>query len=113
MPVFSGGMWDLVPRPVIQSGPPTLRAQSFSHWTAREVSPFIFLKNLQLSFNLRTGPKLWSGKVNKASGKLYPFGLKSQKMESRETKAAGKWRENPEKKRIREEKPQTLFLDSA
>ena len=31
VPVLSSGMWDLVPRPVIQPGPRTLRAQNFSH----------------------------------------------------------------------------------
>ena len=35
---FSCSMWDLVPWPGMESGPPALEAQSFSHWTAREVS---------------------------------------------------------------------------
>ena len=30
-------MWDLVPRPGIEPGPPALAAQSLNHWTAREV----------------------------------------------------------------------------
>ena len=41
---LSSGMWDLAPRPWVQSEPPALGAQSLSHWTTREVpqsSPFI------------------------------------------------------------------------
>ena len=34
---LSWGMWYLVPWPGIESGPPALGAQSFSHWTTREV----------------------------------------------------------------------------
>ena len=33
----SWDMWDLVPWPEIQPGPPTLGAQNLSHWTIREV----------------------------------------------------------------------------
>ena len=35
--IFSCGIWDLVPRPVIEPEPPTLGACSLSHWTTREV----------------------------------------------------------------------------
>ena len=33
---LSYGMWDLVPWPGIEPGPPALGAQSLSHWTTRE-----------------------------------------------------------------------------
>ena len=39
--IFSCGMWDPVPRPGTEPGPPALRLQSPSHWTTREV-PGIF-----------------------------------------------------------------------
>ena len=35
--IFSCGMWDLVPRPGTEPGPPALRIQSLSHWAIREV----------------------------------------------------------------------------
>ena len=38
--IFSCGMWDLIPWPVIESGPPALRG-SLSHWVTREVPPSI------------------------------------------------------------------------
>ena len=34
---FSCGMWDLVPWPGIDPGPPALGARSLNHWTTREV----------------------------------------------------------------------------
>ena len=34
---LSCGMWDLVPWPWIETGPPSLGAWSLSHWTTREV----------------------------------------------------------------------------
>ena len=34
---FSCGMWNLVPWPGFEPGPPVLGAQSLSHWTTREV----------------------------------------------------------------------------
>ena len=34
---FRCGMWDLVPRPGIEPGPPAFRAWSLSHWPTREV----------------------------------------------------------------------------
>ena len=37
MQTLSGGMWDLVPWPETQFGPPALGAWSFSHWTTRAV----------------------------------------------------------------------------
>ena len=40
---FSCAMWDLVPRPGIEHGPPALGAQSVNHWTTRE-APGILLK---------------------------------------------------------------------
>ena len=42
--LFSWGMWDLVPRPGIEPGPPALGMQSLSHWTTREVPPSPFLR---------------------------------------------------------------------
>ena len=35
--IFSWSMWDLVPWPGIEPGPPALGAWSLSHWTSREV----------------------------------------------------------------------------
>ena len=35
-------MWDLVPGPVIEPGPPALGAWCLGHWTTREVCFFIF-----------------------------------------------------------------------
>ena len=37
MPSFSSGMWDLVPWPGIEPGPPAWGVQSLSPWTIREV----------------------------------------------------------------------------
>ena len=37
------GLWDLVPRPGIQPGPPPLGVQSLSHWTTWKVSRHSFL----------------------------------------------------------------------
>ena len=34
--LFSRGLWDLVPCPGIESGPPALGAWSVSHWTTRK-----------------------------------------------------------------------------
>ena len=42
MQTLSYGMWDLVPSPGIEPGPPALEAQSLSLWTTKEVpKPFI------------------------------------------------------------------------
>ena len=35
--IFSCSMWDLVPRPGIEHGPPALGARTLSHWTTSEV----------------------------------------------------------------------------
>ena len=37
MQTLSYGMWDLVPWPRIEPGPPTLGAQSLNHWTTKDV----------------------------------------------------------------------------
>ena len=37
-------MWDLVPRPGIEPGPPALGAQSLTHWTTRKVAHFFLFK---------------------------------------------------------------------
>ena len=42
-------MWDLVPRPGIEPGPPALEAQSLSPWTTREVLPFWSFLSIHLS----------------------------------------------------------------
>ena len=42
---LSCGMWDLVPWPGIEPGPPALTAQSLSHRTTREVPWCVFLWN--------------------------------------------------------------------
>ena len=45
---FSCGMWDLVPWPGIEPGPPELATWSLSHWTTREVPTttyFCFIKS--------------------------------------------------------------------
>ena len=47
---LSCGMWDLVPRPGIEPGPPALGAQSLSHWTTREVPKINFLKQEKFPF---------------------------------------------------------------
>ena len=36
-------MWDLVPQPGMEPGPPALGAWSLSHWTTREVPLGFFL----------------------------------------------------------------------
>ena len=48
--ILSCGMWDLVPRPGIEPGPPALGAQSLSHWTAREVPSLCFRHLMHISF---------------------------------------------------------------
>ena len=46
-------MWDLVPRPGIEPGPPALGAWSLTHWTTREVSRIHFkIRHLFKSFAL-------------------------------------------------------------
>ena len=39
---LSCSMWDLAPGPGVEPGPPSLGAQSLSHWTTREVPPFSY-----------------------------------------------------------------------
>ena len=39
-------MWDLVPRPGIEPGPPELGAQSLTHWTTRDVPIEVFLMTI-------------------------------------------------------------------
>ena len=36
---LSCSMWDLVPRPGVEPGPPALETQSLDHWTSKEVQP--------------------------------------------------------------------------
>ena len=35
-------MWDLVPQPGMEPGPPALGARSLTYWTTREVSETVF-----------------------------------------------------------------------
>ena len=42
--IFSCGIWNLVPWPGIEPGPPTFGTQSLSHWTTREVPVVISIK---------------------------------------------------------------------
>ena len=51
--IFSCGMWDLVPWPGIEPGPPALGARSLSHRTTREVPG---------DYILDTIPNVWSMK---------------------------------------------------
>ena len=44
--LWTPSMWDLVPWPGIEPGPPALGAQSISHWTTRAVPTWVF-KNTQ------------------------------------------------------------------
>ena len=46
-------MWDLVPRPGIEPGPPALGVQSLSHWTTREVPALLNIFHNR-KFNLET-----------------------------------------------------------
>ena len=43
MQTLSWGMWDLIPRPGMEPGPPVLGAWSLSHWTTREVLRILLL----------------------------------------------------------------------
>ena len=43
-------VWDLVPRPEIEPGPPALGAQSLTHQTTREVPPQSFLNIVFFQF---------------------------------------------------------------
>ena len=40
-------MWDLVPRPGMEPGPPSLGGRSLSHWTTKEVSLYPFSHQLK------------------------------------------------------------------
>ena len=41
--MLSYSMWDLVPRPQFEPGPPALGVWSLSYWTTREVPHILFL----------------------------------------------------------------------
>ena len=59
MPDLSCSVWDLVPWPGIEPGPPALDAWSVSHWIAREVPDLIII-----SFSVKKrNVILWEGKV--------------------------------------------------
>ena len=45
--IFNWGMWDLIPQPGMELGPPALGVRSLSHWTTREV-PLRLFKNLTI-----------------------------------------------------------------
>ena len=42
--ILSCGMWDLVPQPEIEPGPPYIRRQILNHWTTREVPSLLCLE---------------------------------------------------------------------
>ena len=67
-------IWDLIPRPRIELGPPALRAWSLSHWTTREVGKlFPSWKSDAFSFY-----REWSGRGTtgrKPWGKTWSLGL--------------------------------------
>ena len=52
MPMFSYGIWDLIPQPGIEPRPPALGAWSLSRWTTREVprKDLDRLENRKMSF---------------------------------------------------------------
>ena len=65
-------MWDLVPRPGIEPGPPALVARSLTHWTTREIPQKPIIKRwfmgkflLQLNqahkqYRMCVTPKIWT-----------------------------------------------------
>ena len=48
VPGLNCGMWDLVPWPGIEPGPPILTVQRLSHWTNSEVSSAFFFHNINI-----------------------------------------------------------------
>ena len=60
------GMWDLDPRPEIETSPPALRVQILSHWTTLLLLFFSFMmyvqKSLQSDYSVVT-LFFWSGYV--------------------------------------------------
>ena len=46
--ILSCSMWDLVPRPGIELGPPELGVHSLGHWATREVPTICNLPHLAL-----------------------------------------------------------------
>ena len=57
--IFSCGMWDLVPWPGIEPGPPALGARSLSHWTTREVLVLSKILNCLWDLNLNQSWGNW------------------------------------------------------
>ena len=55
--IFSCGMWDLVPWPGIEPGPPALGGQSLNHWTTREVPDLFHLNHIELSYTKKKEKK--------------------------------------------------------
>ena len=53
------GMWDLVPWPGIEPGPPALGARSLSHWTTREVLVLSKILNCLWDLNLNQSWGNW------------------------------------------------------
>ena len=56
---LSCSMSDLVPRPGIEPGPPTLWAQSLSPWTSRDVPAFLLYESFLHQPSLRVGSTQW------------------------------------------------------
>ena len=60
VPTLRCGMWDPVPGPGIEQGPPALEAWSLSHWTTREVPEnvqnvlisLLFLKDIFIGYRI-------------------------------------------------------------
>ena len=62
---LSCGMWDLVPWPGMEPGPPALGARSLNHWTTREV-PIFILKSSFSSPRIWVWKMLWNTEVGKS-----------------------------------------------
>ena len=71
-PAPSQGMWDLLPCPGIERGPPALGAWSLSHWTTWEVPEKYVLHNQHAEFNMQNSLMSTLTSVSPRSGLLNP-----------------------------------------
>ena len=55
--MLSCGIWDLVPRAVIETRPPVLGVWSLSHWTTRKTPAFVILNKMYFLQKKVSGPK--------------------------------------------------------
>ena len=70
---LSYGMWDLVPWPGIEPGPPALGGQSLSHWTNQKVPvAYLFITSTSLSSLGRLGNKPTSAQQMQRTGDNSP-----------------------------------------